>query len=204
MMRNKSNKVILVTSSMSGEGKTFFSINFASSLVLTGKKVVLLELDLRNSDLSHVLDISPGLGITDYLNSDDVYITDIISESEKVPGLHVISSGPVPVNPSELMMSAKLSHLLTELKTSFDYIILDTAPIGKVADVFSLSALIDSSIYLVRCNYTYKRMINIADDIYVNNKLNNLMIVLNDVKMENSHSYGYGYEQKDKKKLKLA
>jgi tyrosine-protein kinase Etk/Wzc len=204
MMRNKSNKVILVTSSMSGEGKTFFSINFASSLVLTGKKVILLELDLRNSDLSHVLDISPGLGITDYLNSDDVYITDIISESEKIPGLHVISSGPVPINPSELMMSAKLAHLLTELKTSFDYIILDTAPIGKVADVFSLSALIDSSIYLVRCNYTYKRMINIANDIYVNNKLNNLMIVLNDVKMESSHSYGYGYEQKDKKKLKLA
>jgi tyrosine-protein kinase Etk/Wzc len=202
MMLNKSNKVILVTSSMSGEGKTFFSVNFAASLLLTGKKVVLLELDLRNSDLSAVLNMSPNLGITDYLNSDDVYITDIINESEKIPGLHVISSGPVPVNPSELMMSAKLSYLLTELKTSFDYIVLDTAPIGKVADVFSLSGLIDSSIYLVRCGYTYKRMINIVNDIYVNNKLNNLMIVLNDAKMEHSHSYGYGYEQKNKQKLK--
>lgn len=196
---NKPNKVILITSSMSGEGKTFFSLNFAASLLLLEKKVVLLELDLRNSDLSHVLGMQDGLGITDYLTSNDVFLGDIVRQSEKIPGLHVISSGPTPINPSELMMSHKLSYLISELREVFDYIILDTAPVGKVSDVFSLSQFIDASIYLVRCNYTFKKMINIIDSIYKSNKLSNPMIVVNAAKSEDSNSYGYGYEQKKKK-----
>lgn len=196
IMLNRGNKVILVTSSMSGEGKTFFSMNFASSLVLTGKKVVLLELDLRNSDLAHILGVTGGLGITDYLESSNISIADILQPSETIPGLQVINSGPTPVNPSELLMSSKLTYLLTELKENFDYIILDTAPVGRVSDVFGLSAYIDSTIYLVRCNYTYKKMLNIITDIYTNRKLNNPTIVVNAVKKKDSNGYGYEYNQK--------
>jgi tyrosine-protein kinase Etk/Wzc len=204
LMFKKDNKVILVTSSMSGEGKTFFSLNFASSLLLIEKRVVLLELDLRNSDLSNVLGISNDLGVTDYLSSDKVSISDIIQQSAVIPGLSVIGSGPRPVNPSELLLSAKLAYLIEELRESYDYIILDTAPVGKVSDVFGLAPLVDSGIYLVRCNYTYKRMLNIVDDIYRGNKINNMMIVVNATKTSGSNSYGYGYGEQNTKKLKVA
>ncbi|RZK44899.1 MAG: polysaccharide biosynthesis tyrosine autokinase, partial [Hymenobacter sp.] len=204
LMFKKDNKVILVTSSMSGEGKTFFSLNFAASLLLIDKKVILLELDLRNSDLSHVLGISDSLGVTDYLSSDRVVISDIIQQSAVVPGLSVIGSGPRPVNPAELLLSAKLAYLIEELRESYDYIILDTAPVGKVSDVFGLTPLIDSGIYLIRCNYTYKRMVNIVDSIYRSNKINNMMIVVNGTKAIDSDSYGYGYGEQNEKKLKIA
>jgi Mrp family chromosome partitioning ATPase len=91
------------------------------------------------------------------------------------------------------MMSPKLTHLINELKTSFDYIIIDTAPVGKVADAFSLSSLIDSTIYMVRYNYTVKSQLELIEDIYANKKLVHPMIVLNDAKEEAAHAYGYGY-----------
>ena len=144
----KENKVVLVTSSTSGEGKTFFCINLAASLTLIGKKVVLLELDLRMPSLSKQLDVVPGIGISDYLvASDKVQIEDILRPHSTVPGLFYASSGSLPPNPAELMMSHNLAHFINELKASFDYIIIDTAPIGKVSDAFSLSSLIDSTIY---------------------------------------------------------
>lgn len=189
----KENKVMLITSSMSGEGKTFFSINLGASLALTGKKVVVLELDLRKPSLSTRLGLTDNVGITNYLTSDTININEIIRTSEKAPDLFVVSSGPLPPNPAELMMSAKLAHLIDELKDIFDYIIIDTAPIGQVSDAFSLSPLVDSTIYLLRYGYTYKKQIEIIDAIYKNKRLNHPMIVLNDAKKEHSPSYGYGY-----------
>ena len=189
----KENKVMLITSSMGGEGKTFFSINLGASLALTGKKVVLLELDLRKPTLSSKLGLNDNVGITNYLTSDTITINDIIRTSEKAPDLFVISSGPLPPNPAELMMSAKLAHLINELKDIFDHIIIDTAPIGQVSDAFSLSPLVDSTIYLLRYGFTYKKQIEIIDSIYQNKRLNHPMIVLNDAKKENTSSYGYGY-----------
>jgi capsular exopolysaccharide synthesis family protein len=190
----KENKVVLVTSSTSGEGKTFFCINLAASLTLIGKKVVLLELDLRMPSLSKQLEITPGIGISDYLvGAENVSIEDIIRPHNTVPGLFIASSGSLPPNPAELMMSHNLTHLINELKTSFDYIIIDTAPVGKVADAFSLSSLIDSTIYMVRYNYTVKSQLELIEDIYTNNKLVHPMIVLNDAKEEATHAYGYGY-----------
>ncbi|HEX8428093.1 GumC family protein [Hymenobacter sp.] len=189
----KENKVMLITSSMGGEGKTFFSINLGASLALTGKKVVLLELDLRKPTLSTRLGLNDNVGITNYLTSDSITINEIIRTSEKAPDLFVISSGPLPPNPAELMMSAKLAHLINELKDIFDHIIIDTAPIGQVSDAFSLSPLVDSTIYLLRYGFTYKKQIEIIDSIYQNKRLNHPMIVLNDAKKENGGNYGYGY-----------
>lgn len=191
----RENKVLLVTSGMSGEGKTFFTINLGSSLVLAGKRVLLLELDLRKPALSQDLDLTSGPGLTDYLVSNDVLIHDLIKASNKIPGLMVISSGPIPPNPAELMMSPKLGELLAELRLSFDYILLDTAPVGLVADALSLSSSVDSSIYLVRRNYTYKKQLAIIDNIYRNNSLKHTMIVLNDINGKDSYGYGYGYDE---------
>ena len=197
----KENKVVLVTSSTSGEGKTFFCINLAASLTLIGKKVVLLELDLRMPSLSKQLEVVPGIGISDYLvASDKVQIEDILRPHSTVPGLFYASSGSLPPNPAELMMSHNLAHFINELKASFDYIIIDTAPIGKVSDAFSLSSLIDSTIYMVRYNYTHKSHLDLIEDIYRNKKLVHPMIVLNDVKEDSAHAYGYGYSYGYKKR----
>jgi tyrosine-protein kinase Etk/Wzc len=199
----KENKVVMVTSSTSGEGKTFFCINLAASLTLIGKKVVLLELDLRMPSLSKQLDVVPGIGISDYLVAiDKVQIEDILRPHSTVPGLFYASSGSLPPNPAELMMSHNLAHFIDELKASFDYIIIDTAPIGKVSDAFSLSSLIDSTIYLVRYNYTHKSHLDLIEDIYRNKKLVHPMIVLNDVREDSAHSYGYGYSYGYKKSEK--
>ncbi len=196
----RENKVLLVTSGMGGEGKTFFSINLGASLVLAGQRVVLLELDLRKPALSQELDLTAGPGLTDYIVSNDISVHDIVKASNKVPGLMVISSGPIPPNPSELMMSPKLANLITELRQSFDHVIIDTAPVGLVADALGLSPLVDSAIYMVRHNYTYKKQIAIIDNIYRTKSLSHIMIVLNDAAGQDTYGYGYGYDEKSAKK----
>lgn len=183
----------LVTSSTSGEGKTFFSINLAASLALTGKRVVLLDLDLRAPKVSKELNLGKGLGITDFLVSKDVTIDNIIRTSDKVADLFVISAGPVPPNPAELMMNTKFAHLVNELKERFDYIIFDTPPVGQVADALILSQFVDYSIYIVRYGYTDKSMLKIIKNLYNNKSLKHPIIVLNDAKEENGSNYGYGY-----------
>lgn len=199
----KENKVLMVTSSASGEGKTFFSINLAASLTLIGKKVALLELDLRMPSLSKQLGRPPGIGISDYLvNTKTISIEDIIRPYSAVPGLYIASSGSIPPNPSELMTSHNLVHLINSLKASFDYIIIDTAPVGKVADAFSLGQLVDSTVYVVRSNYTPKDQLDLIDDIYRNKKLSHPMIVLNDITEDANTAYGYGYNHNSKRKKK--
>ena len=189
----KKKLVLLVTSGMSGEGKTFFSINLGASLAITGQRVVLLDLDLRNPNVASELKLPDGLGLTNYLAANDVPMDDIIRISDSVPGMFVISSGPIPPNPAELMMSSRFAHLIQELKEHFDYIIIDTPPVGQVADAFTLSSFADFTIYLVRYGYTQKAQLGIIKNIYRNKTLNHPMIVLNDAKEINGNNYGYGY-----------
>jgi tyrosine-protein kinase Etk/Wzc len=189
----KQNLVLLTTSSMSGEGKTFFSINLGASLAITGKRVILIDLDLRNPKVAMELGLPEGPGITNYLIANDVLISDIIKTSAKVPDLFVISSGPLPPNPAELMMSARFAHLIDELKQTFDYIIIDTPPVGQVADAFTLSSFVDFTIYVVRYNYTYKAQLDIVRNANKSKMLINPMIVLNDATEDNGNNYGYGY-----------
>jgi len=198
------NKVILVTSSMAGEGKTFFSLNLASSLALAGKKVVVLDFDLRKSGLTQNLGIPNEKGISNYLASEVSTIDDIIVSLQTVSGLYAIGSGPIPYNPAELILSPKVSEMIEELRERFDHIVLDTSPVGQVADALSLSPYIDSTIYLMRYNYTFKEQINIIEDIYKNNKLKNLMMVMNDAKkLKGYGSYGYGYADEKKTPWKM-
>ena len=191
MTENSGNKVMLITSSMKGEGKTFFSINLGATLSLVDKKVVLLEFDVRKPDLLRNLNMKASIGLNDYLNN-RCSIDDIILTSPTQPNLFVVGCGSIPENPAELLMSSRIPELFEELKERFDYIIIDTSPVGQVADAFSLAPYADASIYLVRYNYTNKVQLNILKDIFENNKLNNPMIVLNDAKAEGFKGYGYG------------
>jgi tyrosine-protein kinase Etk/Wzc len=190
---DKENVVLMVTSSMSGEGKTFFSINFAASLALTSKRVVLVDLDLRAAKVASYMEITEVPGVSDYLTEDNLTLDDIIKSSDKAPNLSVITAGFLPASPAELVMTPKFSHLIQELKRHFDYIILDTSPAGLVAEAFTLNRLVDYTIYVVRYNYTYKSQLNIVRNANRQKSLKNLMIVMNDAKQQNGQNYGYGY-----------
>ena len=186
------NQVLLITSSIQGEGKTFFSINLGLTLSLTDKKVAVLEFDLRKPDLLKNVKLKSGLGITDYLDSNSVTLNEIVSPSGLSPNLSIIGCGTLPENPAELLMSDRLNVLFDELRERFDYIIIDTSPVGQVADAFSLAKYSDSSIYLVRYNFTDKFQLRILKDIYENQKLKNPLVVFNDAKEGNSTAYAYG------------
>jgi len=198
------NKVILVTSTMSGEGKTFFCANLGSTLALTNKKVVILEFDLRSPKLLDGLEVSNNVGITNFIMEADTSIEELVKPINGTPNLYVIAAGEVTTNPSELLLHERVGRLIAELRESFDYIILDTSPVGQVADAFSLVPYTDSSIYLIRHNYTLKNHLQILNEM--SERLKNPMIVLNDAEINNYNGYGYGYgyiNNNSNKKLKL-
>ncbi|WP_199117983.1 polysaccharide biosynthesis tyrosine autokinase [Pedobacter sp. ASV28] len=186
------NQVLLITSSIQGEGKTFTSINLGATLSNIDKRVVILEFDLRKPDLISKMGLDKSLGITDYLNSDFISIDDIINPSGIAPNLFVIGCGTLVADPGNEMMKPKISLLFERLRSRFDYIIIDTSPIALVADAFSLDAHSDATIYIMRYNYTQKSHLNILVDIEKNNKLKNLMVILNDGKVDHLKNYGYG------------
>jgi tyrosine-protein kinase Etk/Wzc len=184
-------RILMVTSSMQGEGKTFVSLNLGATLALTDKNVVLLEFDLRKPDLLKRLKLDNKPGITEYLNSEDTDLSDIIRPSGVAANLWVIGSGKLPQDPSEELLNPKLDQLFETLKKKFDYIIIDTSPVGLVADAFSFERHVDATLYVVRYNYTNKMYLNTIEDIFKNSKLTNPMIVLNDARPENLENYGY-------------
>lgn len=185
------NRVILVTSSMSGEGKSFFCLNLAATLALTGKRTIVLDFDLRKPGLSNDVELFHEKGITNYLISEGSS-SEVLKPAEIAPNLFVLNSGPVPPNPAELILLPKIEVLIRELKETYDYIIIDTSPVGLVADALSLTTYADSSLYLLRYNYTYKEQIKIIDDIYRQKKLKQPMIVANGARI-GGNGYGYGY-----------
>ncbi|WP_316811943.1 polysaccharide biosynthesis tyrosine autokinase [Pedobacter heparinus] len=185
-------QVMLITSCMKSEGKTFFAINLGITLASVNKRVVLLEFDMREPQLLNKMQLSSKTGITDYLLRADFPLDQLLANSRKYHDLLVVDCGPVPENPAELMMHPKIGQMVEELKARFDYVIIDTAPVGQVADAFSLSPYTDLSIYLVRYNYTDKLQLNILKDILYYKKLTNPLVVFNDAKPENNKMYGYG------------
>lgn len=181
---------LLMTSSMSGEGKTFATLNVGGSLAISGKKVVMLEADLRKPNLSKSLNIKPNSGITNFIIDERLYVKDILVPVESQDNLFLIPSGPIPPNPAETLMHHRMTSLIEELKRDFDYIILDAPPIGLVIDAQILQPYADLSLYLVREKFTFKDQIRIADDLYVSKKFGKMGIILNDVDMA---AKGYGY-----------
>ena len=193
LFKSDLSQVILLTSSMSGEGKTFITSNLAIALGISGKKVILLELDLRKPKLSHSLNLDNQNGFTNYVVSNSVSIDSIIKPIPSQENCFLISSGPVPPNPSELLLSSKLDDLIKELKTRFDYIIIDSAPVGLVSDALLIEKHSDTTLYVVRQNYTYKAQIHIPNNLKQEGKLARPYIIINDINTKKNNYYGYGY-----------
>ena len=193
MLGGKTSPVILVTSSIGGEGKSFTSINMAMSFALLKKKVVLVGLDVRKPMLGEYMHISKDKGISVYLSNPEITHNDIIIPSGFHPYLNVIPAGPIPPNPSELLMSSRLDDLILELKKEHDYIILDSAPVGFVSDTYLLNRLIDNCVFVARQNFTPREMCDLITDIYKNKRLKNMAVILNGT--DEKTGYGYGYDK---------
>ncbi|NIF04281.1 polysaccharide biosynthesis tyrosine autokinase [Chryseobacterium sp. Tr-659] len=190
-------KVVFVTSTVKGEGKTFTSVNLALTLANPKKKAIIIGSDIRNPQLQRYNPARKGLiGLTEYLYSDDTKMEDIIHVSSFNPYLDVIYSGMIPPNPTELLSNGRYEALLDELKSKYDYIILDTAPLLLVTDTFLIADLSDVTIYVSRSKYTEKPLLEFARTNIEQKKIRNVGFVLNDVNRENlgySNKYGYGY-----------
>ena len=157
-------KTVMVTSSVSGEGKTFCSINVATVFALSGKKTILLGLDLRKPKIFNDFNINNNQGIVNYLIGESSL--ESLIQSTEIEYLDIITSGPIPPKPSELLINEKLNELITRLKATYDYIVLDTPPIGLVADALELLEHVDATLYVVRQDYTKRQMLN-----FINEKL---------------------------------
>ena len=184
-------KTIVITSSVSGEGKTLSSINMATVFALSDKKTILLGLDLRKPKLHDDFNVSNEVGVVNYLIGQKS-MDDIIQNTD-IPNLDIITSGPVPPNPSELLLSDQTNELIQYLKNNYDYIIIDTPPIGLVADAMELFKYSDAIMYIIRQNYTQRKMPKMIDDKYKNGEVKNISYVLNDFSVKDGYGYGYGY-----------
>ena len=199
LLTAKDSKVVLLTSSVSGEGKSFISINLAMSLSLLNKKVVLVGLDIRNPRLMDYMKVRSKIGMTSYLASNSMTESEIIVPSTYSPNLDVIFSGPIPPNPSELLLSDRLDHLFAYLREQYDYVIVDSAPVGMVSDTFSLMRITDATLYVCRANYTHKDHIMYVNELVATNKLKNVALVINGTTARQGYGYGYGAHMQKKK-----
>lgn len=192
-IHDKKCPVILVTSSMPGEGKTFTSMNLGGVWALANKKTVILELDLRKPKISKTLGFQNRKGISNFILG-DAALNELPVPVESIPNLYVVPAGPTPPNPSELLLEPRLQHLFDYLKQNFEIIIIDSAPVGLVSDAKVLSAEADATVYIVRQRFTPKKQLEFVNDIYINKVFPNCSLLVNDVKQTGINSYyGYGY-----------
>ncbi len=187
---NGEGKVLLFTSSTSGEGKSFVSVNLAASLAALGKKVVLIELDLRKPKISNYIGVSRDKGISNYLIG-DLTERDIV-KSTKVENLSLVSCGPIPPNPSELLSNGRIEILIQAYRKDFDYILIDSPPIGLVTDTLILNPFVDVCFYIVRHEVSLKQNLNLLADLKKAEKLKSLSVIFNGINYENSEEYRYG------------
>jgi capsular exopolysaccharide synthesis family protein len=185
------NKTILFTSSVSGEGKTMVSINIATAFALSGKKTILIGLDLRKPKIYDDFNITNNIGVVNYLINQKTL--EEITHKTEIPNFDLIVSGPIPPNPSELILSENTNILFSELKLKYDYIIIDSPPVGLVSDALELLKYTDANIYVIRQNYSKKGMMKMIDDKYINGEIKNIAYILNDFTSSGKYSYGYGY-----------
>ena len=176
---------------MSGEGKTFVSINMATVFALSGKKTILVGFDLRKPKIFQDFGLNNDVGVVNYLISEETEST--VIQKTTIENLDLITSGPIPPNPSELILSSATDELITSLKEQYEYIIIDTPPIGLVSDSIELLKFVDATIYVVRQNYSQKGMLKLINEKYEKKEVTNISIVLNDFNVKSKYGYEYGY-----------
>ncbi len=215
--RGTENKVILVTSAVSGEGKTFIAVNLAMTYALTGKKTLVIGLDIRRPALAHRFHMSNQRGATTYLSGQETDINKLIIQSKDSPNLYILTAGPVAPNPNELLMSPKMQEMMQKLREEYDYIIIDSAPLGIVSDTYLILRESDLQIFVTRANYSSRRGLRVLHQAIKQDKFTKVYIVLNGVDMGSGsylyrrygqyrtygaqgRTYGYGYTSKSKGK----
>jgi capsular exopolysaccharide synthesis family protein len=174
-------KVLMVTSAMPGEGKSFISINLANTLAMTGKKVILVELDLRKPQLAKTLGLNTRPGMTDFLISTDILPRDIIQNNREYENLSFVTCGPVPPNPGELIVSKRLQTFFEHLRNNYDIIVIDTPPVGIISDAMIIGRFADLSLFILRHKYSYRSAVKLLNELSENNKLPHLSIVINSI-----------------------
>lgn len=185
-------KTIFITSTIPKEGKTFVAINLASTIALSGKKVLLIGLDIRNPKIDRYVKL-PSKGLTNYLSKNNEDIHDYIVKLDDFENFNVLPSGVVPPNPVDLLMNKRVDEMFDQLKNEYDYIIVDTAPVNLVTDTLLVAKNADMFIYVIRANYLDKRLVKVIENMYREKKLPNMSVLLNDTKLRKTYGYGYGY-----------
>ncbi|WP_366184825.1 polysaccharide biosynthesis tyrosine autokinase [Flavobacterium ovatum] len=185
-------KTIFLTSTFPKEGKTFVSVNLAATFALSGKKVLLIGMDIRNPRLDEYMQL-PERGVTNYLSNKEDNLNSLIVKQEGYDHFYVLPAGIIPPNPAELLMSKKVDTIFETVREQFDYVIVDTAPVSLVADTLLIAKHADCFVYVVRANVLEKRMLNIPNTLYKENKLPNMCILLNDTDSTKGYGYSYGY-----------
>jgi capsular exopolysaccharide synthesis family protein len=175
-------KVLMVTSAMPGEGKSFVSINMANTLSLAGKKVILVELDLRKPQLAKTLGLNTRPGMTDYLITTDMLPHDIIQTNKEYQNLSFITCGPIPPNPGELILTKRLQSLFEYLRNNYDIVVVDTPPVGLVSDAIILGNMVDLTLFILRHRYSFRSSVKLVDDLRDQKKLPHLSIVINSIR----------------------
>lgn len=193
---DKSGKVIFTTSSISGEGKTFMSINIAKTLAISGKKVAIIGTDFRFPKFHEILDLPNGkttTGFTNYITDTNLNIEDVIYKENNEDPIDIIPPGIIPPNPTGLLTNKRVHTMFEYLKEHYDYVIVDTAPVSLVTDTLLISKLADLTVYVVKENFSDKRLLSIPEKYYQEERLINLAVVLNYASSNMSGTYGYGY-----------
>lgn len=184
-------KTIFVTSTIPKEGKTFLAVNLAGTIALSGKKVLLIGMDIRNPKIDEYLHL-PKEGLTNYLSTKDCDLLSLIHKIPDFSQFYVLPSGVIPPNPAELLMSRKVDEMFAIFKKEYDYIVVDTSPVHLVTDTLLTAHHADSFVYVVRANYLDKDLLRVPYNLYMEKKMPNMAIVLNDTEVKKGYGYGYG------------
>ena len=185
-------KVILVTSTVAKEGKSYIALNLAASFALTGKKVLLIGSDLRNPKILKYLNLGERNGLTNLIIDQNMNISDMIFPLEDFSNLDILNSGPIPPNPAELLMYARVKEIFDYARENYEYVIVDTAPIGLVADTLLISKYADATVFIARANVLDKRLLRIVDSLNKEKRLPNVACLINGSSYTKGYGYGYG------------
>lgn len=192
VLMNVEKPVVLVTSTFSGEGKSFISTNLGAVVAVSGKRTVILEFDIRKPKILKGLGLHEKKGLTNFIVG-NIPVDEIVYPVPDAENLFVIPCGPVPPNPAELLLNEKIGLLFEKLRGMFDVVIIDSAPAGLVSDAMTLGKYADATMYIIRYNYTFKKQLQLIEDINRNKKLPKLSLIINDVYAKSTYGSYYGY-----------
>lgn len=196
------NRTILVTSSISGEGKSFIALNYARTLAFAGKKVLLVGMDLRAPKLLDYLELDAEYGVSEYVKNPKLTIADVIVNSDELTNLDIIGAGKTPRNPSNYIRSSRIEQLFEQADELYDYVIVDTAPVGNLTDTLLLNRYARTCLYVIRANFLDKNFLSLPQRLYNENRFDNFALVVNDIDYSKNYYYkyyGYNYAEMEKK-----